>query len=230
MCNLTIDSPALLPTLAPQRVPPDVSGIAAEVAAGHPENSAADSNSLGMAVIFVLALGLLVGGIWLIRTRRLFLPGGPIFSLQPGATVINHLPLRNFNPQTQTAHLVVLEGPEDLKRRLPISKVKTKIGRNWPTTSTTNDININDLTISRTHAEIIYDLENRQAGYQICDVSNRNRVGINGLEIEKNKPVTLKNNDIIEIGDVVLRFELTGNGQAGIDYDGQKTESIVETE
>jgi len=73
---------------------------------------------------------------------------------------------------------------------------KTKIGR-----FSANDIVIPSDQVSRWHAEITSENDD----YVLADLDSRNGVLLNGRKVEKS---TLASGDLIEIGNVVLRFEM----------------------
>jgi hypothetical protein len=120
-----------------------------------------------------------------------------------------------LNAETTLAtQLVILEGPEELKSNssFVITHAETTIGR-LPKPEKDNYLALYDQTVSREHAEILFDHNNREQGYMIRDISSEgNYVMINGVSIQKYRPITLRPGDIIEIGDVVLQFEALAPG------------------
>jgi hypothetical protein len=80
-------------------------------------------------------------------------------------------------------------------RRYPIRSTETKIGRYRG-----NDIALHDSAISRYHAEIHITDDGR---FVIADMGSTNGLTVNDKEVLEQR---LENNDIVEIGDVRLRF------------------------
>ena len=80
-------------------------------------------------------------------------------------------------------------------RRYPIHSTETKIGRYRG-----NDIALHDSAISRYHAEIHITDDGR---FVIADMGSTNGLSVNDKEVLEQR---LENNDIVEIGDVRLRF------------------------
>ena len=79
--------------------------------------------------------------------------------------------------------------------RYPIRSTDTKIGRYRG-----NDIPLHDSAVSRYHAEIHFTDDGR---FVITDMGSKNGIQVNDKEVLEQQ---LKNNDIIEIGDVRLKF------------------------
>ncbi len=92
------------------------------------------------------------------------------------------------------AWLEILDG-EQKTRRYPIRSFSTKIGRYRE-----NDIALPDSAISRYHAEIHL---NNMGQFSIRDLGSKNGIQVNNQEIKEHD---LQNNDVIEIGDIRLRF------------------------
>lgn len=111
------------------------------------------------------------------------------------------------NKQPAIAWLEILDDQNN--RRFPIYNIKTKIGRYRG-----NDITLADSAISRYHAEIILD---ETGHFRINDLSSKNGLSVNDQET---RTQILKNHDIIEIGDIRLRFE----GRETTDDDMQETQ------
>ncbi len=86
---------------------------------------------------------------------------------------------------------------DETKRRYPITRTTWRIGR-----SKDNELSLDDNSISRRHAEI-----HRSQGddFTIIDLDSLNGVFVNN---EKVKIQSLKEGDIVEVGDVNFRFSL----------------------
>lgn len=80
-------------------------------------------------------------------------------------------------------------------RRFPIRSTDTKIGRYRG-----NDIALHDSAVSRYHAEIHF---TDDGNFVITDMGSKNGILVNNVEVLEQP---LSNNDIIEIGDIRLRF------------------------
>ena len=81
--------------------------------------------------------------------------------------------------------------------RYPIIRSTCRLGR-----SKNNEITLRDASISRRHAEIHRDTGDE---FSLIDLNSLNGVFVNGEKIGKYK---LNEGDVIEIGDVELRFTL----------------------
>ena len=92
------------------------------------------------------------------------------------------------------AYLVV---QDETKQRYPITRTTCRIGR-----SKDNELTLRDSSISRRHAEI-----HRDKGdvFTLIDLDSLNGVYINNEKVKKHR---LHEGDILEIGDVILRFTL----------------------
>lgn len=86
---------------------------------------------------------------------------------------------------------------EESQKRYPITRETWRIGR-----SRDNELILEDNSVSRKHAEIHRD---QGDDFTIIDLGALNGVFVNGEKIKKQK---LKEGDMIEIGDVYLRFTL----------------------
>lgn len=86
---------------------------------------------------------------------------------------------------------------DETKKRYPITNTIWRIGR-----GTDNEMTLRDSSVSRRHAEI-----DRDKGdiFTIIDLSSLNGVYVNNKKIDKH---ILREGDIIEIGDINLRFTL----------------------
>lgn len=92
-----------------------------------------------------------------------------------------------------------------------LKKDKNLIGR-----SSQSDIYLNDCKrVSRRHARILY----RDGGFYINDLGSTNGTMLNGKRLARKKVYQLNNNDIIQIGSIVFRFE-TDIEQAFIENQG----------
>jgi hypothetical protein len=100
----------------------------------------------------------------------------------------------NFYDFKPYAYLVV---QDETKQRYPITRTTCRIGR-----SKDNELTLRDNSISRRHAEI-----HRDKGeiFTLIDLSSLNGVYVNNVKIKKHR---LHEGDILEIGDVILRFTL----------------------
>jgi len=92
------------------------------------------------------------------------------------------------------AYLVV---QDETKKRYPITRTTCRIGR-----SKDNELTLRDNSISRRHAEI-----HRDKGdvFTLIDLGSLNGVFVNNVKVKKHR---LHEGDILEIGDVTLRFTL----------------------
>lgn len=84
-------------------------------------------------------------------------------------------------------------------KRYSITSAIWRIGR-----SRENELVLDDVSISRRHAEI---QRGADGTFTIVDRGSRNGIFVNGQQVKKK---TLQESDIIEIGDVVLRFTESG--------------------
>jgi Ca-activated chloride channel family protein len=98
------------------------------------------------------------------------------------------------------AILVVVTG-EGAGRRIPLDRPRAVIGR-----TTAADILLRDANVSRQHANIVA-LRGR---FVVMDLGSTNPTLVNGKKLER--PWTLSNGDVIQIGDVELRYEEPGAG------------------
>jgi hypothetical protein len=99
-----------------------------------------------------------------------------------------------FNEFRPYAYLVC---QDETKKRYPITNTLWRIGR-----GTDNEMTLRDSSVSRRHAEI-----DRDKGdvFTIIDLDSTNGVYVNNKKISKH---VLREGDIIEIGDINLRFTL----------------------
>lgn len=89
-----------------------------------------------------------------------------------------------------------------------------KIGRDR-----SNDVNINDSLVSRSHCQIIQD---DRGEFRLIDTNSRNGTYINGTK--RHGEVLLKKTDIVRIGNTTLPWQtyFTISGETG--YNGDRTE------
>ncbi len=106
----------------------------------------------------------------------------------------NQSAIINFPEVKPYAFLVT---QDETKARYPITRTTCRLGR-----SKNNEITLRDSSVSRRHAEI-----NRDKGdeFTLIDLNSLNGVFVNNEKIGRYK---LKEGDIVEIGDVNLRFTL----------------------
>jgi hypothetical protein len=88
-----------------------------------------------------------------------------------------------------------VEIQDELRTRHPVSGETFRIGRHAD-----NELMVADASISRYHAEIKHELNSR---YVIRDLESLNGVYVNG---RKARTAILSNGDLIELGDVTLKF------------------------
>ena len=88
-----------------------------------------------------------------------------------------------------------LEVQDELHTRHPVSNETFRIGRHAD-----NELMVADASLSRFHAEIKHELNSR---YVIRDLESLNGVYVNG---RKARTAILSNGDLIELGDVTLKF------------------------
>jgi len=95
--------------------------------------------------------------------------------------------------------LVVLMGPSP-GTEYPLAQKRLLVGRGEEC-----DISINHQSVSRVHAEITPVSEGR---YEIADKNSANGVRVNGVELPRS---FVDARDVIELGDVVLKFIVAGD-------------------
>lgn len=96
--------------------------------------------------------------------------------------------------------LVLIDGPTP-GAQYPLFKPSLLIGRGEEC-----DIPLNDSSVSRVHAE----LRRLSSGdYEITDRGSSNGIRING--VQQAEPVTLRGGDMMEFGDVVIRYVAAGD-------------------
>ncbi len=106
----------------------------------------------------------------------------------------NQVTTVNFPEVKPYAFLITHDDP---MVRYPIIRSTCRLGR-----SKNNEITLRDTSVSRRHAEIHRDTGDE---FTIIDLNSLNGVFVNGEKIDRYK---LKESDVIEIGDVELRFTL----------------------
>jgi two-component system, cell cycle response regulator len=99
----------------------------------------------------------------------------------------------------QVASLIVLAGWE-IGLEFVLREGETIIGR-----TPTADVSIRLPSVSRQHAKIVHSKIGDAEVYEIADLGSMNGTTVNGAEQQS---TVLKNNDKIELGDVVLKFVL----------------------
>lgn len=102
---------------------------------------------------------------------------------------------------------------DETKARYPITRTTCRLGR-----SKNNEITLRDSSVSRRHAEI-----NRDKGdeFTLIDLNSLNGVFVNNEKIGRYK---LKEGDIVDIGDISLRFTLMPT-----DYQSEESTEIQDT-
>ena len=110
-------------------------------------------------------------------------------------------PAEPFEPEVPA--IAWLESLDGEQTRYPIRKTAVRIGR-----KPDNDIVMKNDTVSGHHAEIL----KRGDEFTITDLGSSNQVFVGGKPVEKS---SLKNGDLIELGEVRLRFlrELDGDAR-----------------
>lgn len=88
-----------------------------------------------------------------------------------------------------------------------------KIGR-----SSSNDVNINDSSVSRSHCQIIQD---DNGNFRLIDTNSKNGTFINGTK--RHGEVRLNTSDIVRIGNTTLPWQTYFNNVGGTDYDRGRT-------
>lgn len=107
--------------------------------------------------------------------------------------------IKNIQTKTSTAYkpFAYLVVQDEKATRYPITNTIWRIGR-----TRDNELTLNDASVSRRHAEI---QRSSNGIFSIFDVESTNGLYINGEKVKKKK---LQEGDIIEIGDIFLRFTL----------------------
>ena len=142
------------------------------------ETAVADYSTLLLLTISLLMLGLAVF-LWLrLRTGQETTP-------QPG----------DSKDKEPYAWLERLDG--DRHERYPINTTHVKIGR-----FRGNDIALHDPAVSRYHAEILFTDDGK---FMVADVGSKNGILVNDKEVYES---ALHDNDILEIGDIRMRFTI----------------------
>ena len=88
-----------------------------------------------------------------------------------------------------------------------------KIGR-----SSSNDVNINDSLVSRSHCQIIQD---DNGNFRLIDTNSKNGTFINGTK--RHGEVRLNTSDIVRIGNTTLPWQTYFNNVDASDYDEGRT-------
>lgn len=118
------------------------------------------------------------------------------------------------NDDKAYAYLIIENDPA--MPRHPITSLIWRIGR-----SGNNELKIDDVSISRQHAEIH---KNHDGTFDIVDTNSKNGVYINNEQI---KNAILNEGDVIEIGDIVLRFTQFPEDHAVEETVMQKTKAPI---
>jgi hypothetical protein len=106
-----------------------------------------------------------------------------------------------------------VEMQDELRTRHPVSGETFRIGRHAD-----NELMVADASISRFHAEIKHELNSR---YVIRDLESLNGVYVNG---RKARTAILSNGDLIELGDVTLKFTVfAAHDRPDIDAESDST-------
>lgn len=101
------------------------------------------------------------------------------------------------------ADLLVTEGPERGKT-FPLTKPRITIGRPG---ARQNEVSINDESVSREHAKIVFNPAERT--FNLINESTTNPARVNGTAIES---ALLQNNDVIQLGATSLKFVRRATG------------------
>ena len=99
------------------------------------------------------------------------------------------------------AHLVEISadcGPQDH----PLSSTPLRIGR-----EASNDMVIDEEQVSKQHASIFYEEDQ----FWVADLKSTNGTYVNGKRIEER--IALKNEDMVKIGTMILKFKLRDSAQ-----------------
>lgn len=88
-----------------------------------------------------------------------------------------------------------------------------KIGR-----SSSNDVNINDSSVSRSHCQIIQD---DYGNFRLIDTNSANGTFVNG--VKRHGEVKLNTSDIVRIGNTTLPWQTYFNNVGRTDYDVGRT-------
>jgi len=99
------------------------------------------------------------------------------------------------------ASLIIVQGA-DIGKQFLIRRNSLILGR-----SDSADIMLRDKRISRSHAKIDvqYELQKQKTSYSIVDLGSTNHVYVNGEQIQSQM---LNNDDKIQLGDTIIKFEI----------------------
>lgn len=120
------------------------------------------------------------------------------------------LPSKTLNQrivQAKDTHscLVLLSGPSNIVgKQWTLSQKENSLGRSQNTT-----VFINDESLSRTHAKFFISEEENKVS--IMDMDSTNKTFLNGKQIKPFTHQVLKNNDQIQMGNIILKFLEKGN-------------------
>lgn len=205
-------TPATLPIVLAQSdgASPSEGDVAAAPAPSVPAQSRHDplvwyALGLGAAALFLLLLGIVY-----LRSRRapaqasIYDQVPPVAPEQPPITVAT--------PSRMAAFVEVQDGT---RSKLPIIRTPFTIGRR-----TDRDLSLWDPSVSRRHAEIE---RTPDGSFAVKDLDSLNGVYLNNEKINR---AVLTDTDIIELGDVAIRFSLEmqfdlSDSEGAIPYDGE---------
>lgn len=85
--------------------------------------------------------------------------------------------------------------------------------------SSSNDVNINDSLVSRSHCQIIQD---DYGNFKLIDTNSRNGIYVNGVK-QRHSEIRLSPSDVVRIGNTTLPWQSYFNNVGGTNYDGGRT-------
>lgn len=122
--------------------------------------------------------------------------------------------------------ITAIQSPEAFQESISVAKKapacfvlllgeKNQIGRQWRIDnesliigrSSRCHITIDDLSVSGRHAKIL----TTEEGDSIIDLGSTNKTIVNGAEIEAEVPYRLENNDLIRMGNIIVKYLAKGN-------------------
>lgn len=105
--------------------------------------------------------------------------------------------------ENASACIVLLLGKENqLGRTWPVEGETFEIGR-----SPLCEIPLDEKSVSSKHARI----SSSEEEDTITDLGSTNKTLVNGVELKPNVPYTLENNDVIKMGNIVIKYLAKGN-------------------
>ena len=110
------------------------------------------------------------------------------------------------NDCVESHHLHITDSSQ-LDRTVAV-RGTTSIGRDDE-----NDIVLTSLTVSRCHAVLLCDA----AGVLLIDLESTNGTLVNSVRASPDTPVRLAYGDLIQVGQVVMRYDASDNTQALVD-------------